>query len=229
MNAISAYVRQVEKGVPGPRGTRRELLRELADGLRDAAGAYQAAGLPVRDAERRAVADAGPASDVAAAYRLELTAAQGGRTAALFALSMPAMTLAWTLLWRLWPSATALATPAEPSSLRLISMLSQIMDAFGILGGMSGLAGLALVTWTARRGRPVRPVIAALVVVCGITVASIMASSVAINLLTPARVLDMVAAPTALAVVSLVTVMTTAWQVLSLWRSARLAFGQSPS
>jgi hypothetical protein len=194
----------------------------LADGLRDAAHVYQAAGLSAHDAERRAVADAGPASDVAAAYRPELVAAQAGRTASLFALSMPALTLAWTLSWRLSPPVVAAATPSEPSR-DLIGVLSLLTDGFGFLGGLSGLVGLVLVTWTARRHRPVRPVILALVVACGTAVASTVASSVAMNLLTPARALDMMAASTAVGLVGVATVMLVPWQVTSLYRTARLA------
>jgi hypothetical protein len=225
VSVISAYVRQVAKDLPGPRGLRRDVLAELADGLHDAAHAYRRAGLSAHDAERRAVADAGPPADVAAAYRPELLAAQAGRTATLFALSMPALTLAWMLSWRLWPPAGAAMSPSEPSS-RLVSLLSTLTDGFGILGALGGVAGLASVTWTARRRRPVRPVVVALVAVCGVAVASVVASSVAMNLLTPARALDMMAASTPVSLVGLATLIVVAWQVASLYRTARLVFRQ---
>jgi hypothetical protein len=62
--------------------SRRSMLREVRDGLEDAAEAYRAAGLDPDSAVRRAVADFGEVEDVAAEFT-ELTLARAGQNAAL--------------------------------------------------------------------------------------------------------------------------------------------------
>lgn len=149
-SAIDSYVREVERLLPGDRGVREDLIAELRDGLDDAAEAYRCSGLDRRQAELRAVRDAGDTDEVAASYRSELTASQGQRTAALIGLSMPAIVLAWTMMWRF--GGDAVVADRWPVS-ELTMVLSRVVDWAAYLGGASALAGLAALIWTARTGR----------------------------------------------------------------------------
>ncbi|GAA0264444.1 permease prefix domain 1-containing protein [Cryptosporangium japonicum] len=97
---MSTLVDDLRARLRGPRGVRRELLREVEDGLRDAAEAYENAGLPPADAARKAADEFGDPAALAPLYQAELDASRGRRAALLIALAYPTLTLAWDALWR---------------------------------------------------------------------------------------------------------------------------------
>ncbi|MFD2079930.1 hypothetical protein SAMN05421678_105242 [Actinopolymorpha cephalotaxi] len=221
---ITAYVTDLGRALRGPRGARRDVTAELADGLRDAADAYVDAGIPEREAQVRAVRECGPVADVAAAYAPELAAVQGRRTAAVCALSMPATVLAWGLTWRAEvPSAEAPVTPAGTHPWRL-GVLSDLTDWAGIAGGSAGcvLAGLLVVS--ARRAVPVRLVLALLVGLCGGAVLVSTVCSAVMNVANAELIEWMLAGSTPAVVLSLATGAMSAWQLVSLFRTADFAF-----
>jgi hypothetical protein len=215
---IAAYLRSVERRLHAPRSTRRELTTELADGLWDAAEAYRKAGDPPLLAETRAVRECGPVDTVVAAYRPEVVALQGRRTAALFALSMPVMVFAWGLVW----STKAPGPPA--SGVWHLGLLSGLTDWAGVAGGVAAMAAAAMFVVSARRAWPVRPVVAGLVALCGAALLLSMGSSALMEVLNAAQIRHITAGSWPVVALGVLTWVLTAWQVVSLWRSARLAF-----
>lgn len=216
---IGAYVTALGHALRGPRGARRDVTTELADGLRDAADAYVEAGMPQREAQVRAVRECGPVEDVAAAYAPELAAVQGRRTAAVCALSMPATVLAWGLTW----SAEVPTVPAGDHRWRL-GVLSDLTDWAGIAGGVAGCVLAALLVVSARRVVPVRLVLALLVVLCGGAVLVSTVCSVVMNVANAEQIEWMLAGSTSAVVLSMATGVVSVWQLGSLCRSANLAF-----
>ncbi|EXG79126.1 permease prefix domain 1-containing protein [Cryptosporangium arvum] len=97
---MSAVVDDLRARLRGPHGVRKELLREVEDGLRDAAEAYEQAGLPPAEAARKAADEFGDPAELAPLYQAELDASRGRRAALLIALAYPTLTLAWDALWR---------------------------------------------------------------------------------------------------------------------------------
>lgn len=80
---IDAYLAALRGELRGPRLPRASMIREVRDGLHDAACAYRDHGVSQAEAERRAVAEFGSPRVVAAAMRDELAAATGRYLAAL--------------------------------------------------------------------------------------------------------------------------------------------------
>jgi hypothetical protein len=215
---IAVYLRCVERRLHAPRSTRRELTTELADGLWDAAEAYRKAGDPPLLAETRAVRDCGPVDIVVAAYRPEVVALQGRRTAALFALSMPVMVLAWGLVW------TTKAPGPPPPGVWRLGFLSGLTDWAGAAGGVAAMVAAAMFVVSARRAWPVRPVVAGLVALCGASLVLSMCSAAVMDVVNAAQIRQITAGSWPVVALGVLTWALTAWQIVSLWQSARLAF-----
>jgi hypothetical protein len=80
-NARDDYLRRLDDALVGPRRVKRDLLREAADHLEDAAYAYRDAGYDEPDAASMAVADFGAVDEVAPAFQTTLAVASSRRTA----------------------------------------------------------------------------------------------------------------------------------------------------
>jgi len=83
VNAIDAYVAELDGALRGPRRAKADLLAEARDSLVDAAEAYDRRGVGRAVAERRAVREFGTVDEIAPEYQTELALAQGRRTALL--------------------------------------------------------------------------------------------------------------------------------------------------
>ncbi|ADJ42873.1 hypothetical protein AMES_1051 [Amycolatopsis mediterranei S699] len=92
---IDAYLGELDRRLHGCGRFKADLLEEARDGLHDAADAYRAGGWSEEDAQRRAVADFGPAAVVARDYQAELGMLSGVRTLWKLVLGVPAMQIAW--------------------------------------------------------------------------------------------------------------------------------------
>lgn len=92
---IDEYLVDLDRRLHGCGRFKADLLAEARDGLRDAADAYRAGGWSDEDAERRAVAEFGPAPVVAREYQAELGMLSGVRTLWKLVLGVPAMQIAW--------------------------------------------------------------------------------------------------------------------------------------
>lgn len=120
---VDRFVVDLGRAVRGPGRARRSMLREVHDGLTDAAEAHAAGGLDGASAQERAVAEFGTVDELAALFQAELTVRRGRATALYVAVVFPAMVLGWDLLWRAGVSWGPVPGPAELHALRTLSSL----------------------------------------------------------------------------------------------------------
>jgi hypothetical protein len=92
---LAGYVADVDDRIPGWRRGRRSALRELADGLDDAAAHYRGLGLDPAAAAARAVQDCGPPAVVAAEFTTMLATRQARCTALALLLTGPLIGVLW--------------------------------------------------------------------------------------------------------------------------------------
>lgn len=151
---VEAFVAELAHAVHGPGRVRRSILREVHEGLTDAAEAHAADGLDPVAAQEQAVAEFGTVGELAQLYQAELTARRGRATALYVALVFPAMVAGWDLMWRSGVSWGPLRGPAE---LQTVRMLSTLVDTTS-LG--SAAAAVALFGLTFLRAVPPRLVTA---------------------------------------------------------------------
>jgi hypothetical protein len=151
---IADHVAALDRVLRGPRRARRCMVAEARAGLRDAAEAHRAEGLPPGEAARRAVRDFGAVHEVAPGYQSELTARQGRRAAVLFVIAFPGMLLAWDALWS---TGTVTRGPGEVGN--VVRVLAALQDAVTIA---VGVAALALLAATFHRALPPRRLTAAI-------------------------------------------------------------------
>ena len=140
----AAYLDELGRRLHGPRGLRRDLLAEAADGLADATAARIAAGQPAVHAERAAVDDFGPVAKLAPDYQSLLARRQARRTALFAAVALPAITQGWSLTWDVatWPADTPAWT----------GLFSKVTDWVGM--ATAAACVVALVLLSLRRVRP---------------------------------------------------------------------------
>lgn len=211
---IDTYVAELARSLPGPRQVRRDLLAELDDGLRDAAEAHQAAGVPEREAELLAVRENGPLAELVDDYRSELAAKSGRHTAMLLAITLLVSTTAWDLIWYVVPD----QGPALPG----VAVLAQVITWACIVCAVVCALGVGLLRLSGRRPLPVR-LINGMVVVTGLlAVAVVVGSSIGMNLLNlrhSGQVLESSAALSGLTVASIVAVAAAVRALLSTART----------
>ncbi|MGW0227683.1 hypothetical protein ACWDWO_05170 [Actinopolymorpha singaporensis] len=172
---IDGYVGRVRALLPGPASARAGMLRELSDGLYDAAEAHVRAGVPAEKAQARAVAECGPAEDTAAAYRPELTAVQGRHTAMLVAVLMPGLNLLWDVPWMI-------AGPWNAPPNGVVSALSRVVTATDLLGGGCAVVLILLMVLAARRERPATSLTGAVGIIGAVAFTVTLSCSVAMML-----------------------------------------------
>ncbi|WP_414942979.1 permease prefix domain 1-containing protein [Amycolatopsis sp. cmx-11-32] len=95
MSAIEAYISELDRRLSGSAEAKADLLTEARDGLTDAAEAYRAG---EADAERRAVADFGPADLIARDYQAELGLRRDIRVLWELIVGVPVLLVGWDLL-----------------------------------------------------------------------------------------------------------------------------------
>jgi hypothetical protein len=93
---IEAYVRELSNALSGPKRLKSDLLTEARHSLVDATEAYEDQGLGRSAAERRAIEEFGPVSEVVPAYQAELGVAQSRRTAIMVVCVLAPQNLIWT-------------------------------------------------------------------------------------------------------------------------------------
>jgi hypothetical protein len=92
---LADYVADVDSRIPGWRRSRRTALRELADGLDDAAAHYRGLGVHPAAAAARAVQDCGPPAVVAAEFTTMLATRQARYTALALLMTGPLVGVLW--------------------------------------------------------------------------------------------------------------------------------------
>ncbi|EME57495.1 permease prefix domain 1-containing protein [Amycolatopsis decaplanina] len=97
MSAIEAYIGHLDRRLSGSAGAKADLLTEAKDSLTDAAEAYREGGAGESEAERRAVADFGPAAVIAREYQAELALRGDVGTLWKVIVGVPLFQVSWEL------------------------------------------------------------------------------------------------------------------------------------
>jgi hypothetical protein len=149
-DVLTDYVAVLDRRLRGPRRLRGDMLAEAADGLADAAEAYERTGLTPQEARERAIADFGAPAEIAPEYQAELTADQARRSVLLVAAALPGLKLAWDMLWLVTTPGSG-ATPGE-------AMLAWLRaaDWYGLLVALPAIALVVLLGRPYRRSRSPR-------------------------------------------------------------------------
>ncbi|MEU0151598.1 permease prefix domain 1-containing protein [Micromonospora fulviviridis] len=145
---VDERLRELAGQLHGPARLKADLLTEARHALEDAVEAYREGGLPVAEAERRAVAEFGTPAQLAPGYQAEL-AAGALRGLALRALAVAVVLMAGgDLTWRgsSWSDG-----PRPPEGYLLLS--TSLHGIWGLVAGLA-LAGLLLGGLAARHGSP---------------------------------------------------------------------------
>lgn len=214
VDVIDTYVHTLERLLPGPRGPRAEMLRELADGLHDAASAHESAGLSRAEAERRAVEESGAPDELAPDYREVLVAAQGKRTARLFALGSLASLAAWNLVWRLPGTDDGSPSP-------LVVWVFRLIDYATYASAGVALLALGLLTLAARTRWSARRIVSAQATLGTASVLAVLVCCVGGNLLNVVLTQDVPRLPPVVWFLGAGSVALLVWQLLSARRSRR--------
>ena len=145
---IDAYLADLDRRLHGCGRFKADLLEEARDGLHDAADAYRAGGWTDEEAQRRAVADFGPAAVVARDYQAELGMLSGVRTLWKLVIGVPAMQILWDyariLTFGEW---TKLSTPSP----EWYMVVTRVSHGAVFLVPVIGLLALLGIRWLSRR------------------------------------------------------------------------------
>ncbi|MFD8494359.1 permease prefix domain 1-containing protein [Amycolatopsis sp. NPDC059657] len=148
MGLIDHYLAELDSRLRGPGSAKADLLEEARDGLHDAAAAYREGGWDEEEAQRRAVAEFGPAAVVARDYQAELGMHTGVRTLWKVVLGVPLMQLTWDVVRMLTFGAwTKLSTPTPG----WYKYAAQFTHGSAYLVALVGLLALAGTRWLSRR------------------------------------------------------------------------------
>jgi hypothetical protein len=137
---IDDYVTGLSRTLRGPRGPKLDIVTEARDSLLDSAEALEGDGLDRASAERVAVEEFGPISEIAPGYQEGLSISAGRRLACLLFLSVPLSTLMWNLIWQTLP-ADPVAYAAWPDWFVPVARSLDILQLLvGALGGVTLVA-----------------------------------------------------------------------------------------
>ncbi|MFD5094713.1 permease prefix domain 1-containing protein [Amycolatopsis thailandensis] len=188
MNAIEAYIGDLDRRLSGSAGAKADLLTEAKDGLTDAAEAYRAGGFDEAEAESRAVADFGPADLIARDYQAELGLRRDIRVLWELIVGVPLLILGWDLA-RVFSSGDWSRLGQPPSwYFRAIGTA----DTLAALSPMIAIAGLIAARLLSRRpGGPstARVVSWSLAGAVGLNLLAVATYGGATGLLEPARLI----------------------------------------
>ncbi|WP_216853481.1 permease prefix domain 1-containing protein [Phytoactinopolyspora halotolerans] len=211
---IDRYVAALRRELRGPVLLRMSMVREVRDGLRDAADAHRDAGASPRAAERLAVQEFGPVEIVAAGLREELAASTGRYLLTVLATLGVAQIM---LEQHTWGAAAAAQDWPRPSAGYLT--FAQAVDIMNIVVLLA--AGLGVLV-LGRGSRVVQTRMAVRVVAIGVVIDAVLGlgSGGALTLLAPQS-------PTAwqgpeIAAMTGLTVVSTSWCVWLAYRCLRL-------
>jgi hypothetical protein len=172
LDPVAAHVAGLERVLLGPARTRRSMIDEVRDGLRDAEAAYREAGLDPHRAAALAVRDFGAVHEVAPLMQAELTARQARWAAVLVAVAFPVLIGGWDLMCAAvepWGSA------APPPVVGVLFTVQEL--AIGFIAAVSFVLLLA----TFRRTASPRWITAVVAVLGAAAVAVCSATGIAMN------------------------------------------------
>ncbi|WP_200209486.1 permease prefix domain 1-containing protein [Micromonospora coerulea] len=142
---VDERVRELAGHLRGPARLKADLLTEARHALLDAAEAYREGGLPTTEAERRAVAEFGTATQLVPGYQAELTAGALRRLAVRALVVAVALMAGGDLTWR---GANWRGGP-PPEGYQVLS--ASMNGIWGLVAGLA-VAGLLLGFLAARHG-----------------------------------------------------------------------------
>ena len=151
MSAVDVYLADLRAAIPGPSWTRRDLLREAGDHLKDATDAYTAAGYTTTEAEELALRDFGSVDDIAPGFRDTVAIGAARRTALLLVLVM----IPQAVLWDGGLDLGASAHSADPAGglFHVLDILIGYVGTAGALGAVVALVATAIGQRWLRIGR----------------------------------------------------------------------------
>ncbi|MGW5703305.1 permease prefix domain 1-containing protein [Amycolatopsis japonica] len=147
MSTIEAYIGDLDTRLRGSVGAKADLLTEAKDGLIDAAEAYREGGADEAEAERRAVADFGPAAVIAREYQAELALRGDIGTLWKVIVGIPLIQVGWELA-RIWTYGDwSRSGNAHPE------WYMSVIELFGVLVLVPPVFGVVALFGTRRLGR----------------------------------------------------------------------------
>lgn len=146
-DAIDRYVAELGRALRGSAAHRRDILREVRDGLQDAAAAHEEAGLDPPEARRQAVGEFGAVREIAPGLQAELNFAQGRRTGWLLSFLVILQSLIAQFGWRHDADAVGPGVSLGDGYL----LLARAMDWFQLGTVSVGIAAIVLFGWGGRR------------------------------------------------------------------------------
>lgn len=192
MTAIDAYVRELDRATGGSRLRRTppEIVTEARDHLLDASEAWERRGYAREDAERRAIEEFGPVSDLAPSYRSVAAIGIVRRTAWVLVVTM----MIQPFIWDVRDDGSDHRDGLSAALKGVIEMVGGSMIATGVIGAVLCSYG---VRWWGVRAWMVRgtATVMALGAVAITTMAVVMASSGGATLIDLALVTSLVALP----------------------------------
>ncbi|MEU9690878.1 permease prefix domain 1-containing protein [Amycolatopsis japonica] len=147
MSTIEAYIGDLDTRLRGSAGAKADLLTEAKDGLIDAAEAYREGGADEAEAERRAVADFGPAAVIAREYQAELALRGDIGTLWKVIVGIPLIQVGWELA-RIWTYGDwSRSGNSHPE------WYMSVIELFGVLVLVPPVIGVVALFGTRRLGR----------------------------------------------------------------------------
>lgn len=135
---IAGHVSALRAQLYGPRAAKASMLREVRDGLTDAAEGYRAEGTPPDRAVELAIEEFGDPREIAGGYQVELAARQARFALAFLAILGPILEVSSRILWSNSPR----TTKPVPDAAFVMAQLQDIVSWTASLG-----AALALVVF----------------------------------------------------------------------------------
>lgn len=215
---IDRYVADLRRRLRGPVIVRAGMVREVRDGLLDAAEAHRSSGLDAASAERLAVDEFGSAEVVAAGLRPELAAAAGRHLAVLMLLLGSVQFVLVEALWK-----GQVADDGWPPVSAGYGLLAQFVDVSNLVT-LAGSALAAVALGIGGRVLPSRPVVraASMLVLADLAVTAVCGPLLAGFAPVPVAtwpVADLVQG-------AIVTVLPSAWMAVLAWQCLRLTSGR---
>ncbi len=189
MSAIEAYIGELERRLSGAARVKTDLLAEAKDGLTDAAEAYREGGIEEPEAERRAVADFGPADVIARAYQAELGLRRDIRVLWELIVGVPLLILAWDLARMLSADEWSRYGGSTPGWYHRAIGAADTVAALSPVVAIGGLVAARLLSRRRDGPRTARPVSLSVAGALGLNLLALAVYSGATGLLDPARLL----------------------------------------
>ena len=135
----ASYLEELNATLIGPGRVRRDLVREAADHLEDAADAYVRAGWSPTEAEELAIADFGPVDQIAPGFQTTVAVTGARRTALILLGALVIQPFLWDDGLEL-AAGTHAAAPPDSWPYAVLDAVIEIGGFFGLLGAIVVLA-----------------------------------------------------------------------------------------